>query len=102
MASLTFAEKHENFTKKSVFCIFSVQNFKICKNFFYGLEKNLMYLNAFLESFSMAFSEFQNVNYIRRYSTKTPENCKKFMKKYSFLHFFGSKTEKLEKWFDVS
>jgi len=33
----------------------------------------LIHLKAFLESFSMPFSEFQNVYCIRRYSTKTSE-----------------------------
>ena len=48
----------------------------------------LIYHKAFSESFSMPFSEFQNLYCIWRYSTKTPENDKKFMKKYSFLYFF--------------
>jgi len=45
MASLIFAKKHENFTKKSVFCTFLGQNFKIWKKLFYGLESTFQELS---------------------------------------------------------
>ena len=73
-------ENDKKFMKKYSFLYFFLLKTQKSKNI-------LIYHKAFSESFSMPFSEFQNLYCIWRYSTKTPENDKIIMKKYSFLHF---------------
>ena len=62
----------------------------------------LIYLKLFFETFSMPFLKFQNVYFIRRYSTKNPRKRQKNHEKYSFLHFFGLKTKNFKNNSDLS